>query len=1304
MANLFQAIAAPAGNGSGAAVDFSAFGALKTIIVSGSWDLQPSINIEINNDPISSGGGWTTIATFQGDGQVTLSVACRWMRATVSDFRGGMAPVINVGGDDTSADFAVLVAPSGDGTGASVDTSPLGEFKTVQVTGAFRGACIIEISNDGGATWGEQFSFQAPGQQSALFAADFMRVSRNGVPGVSPGLPIVNVGACTGASGGGGGPIEFTSPITPAALAAGDTNNYAPTGISTTTWIRQAVNASDSALTGLSAQDAGKLIMIENLGPSLLEIKHEDAGSTAANRFALPGETNLFIPPGGTSSFVYDGTSSRWVAHANARLTPYLNVKDFGAVGDGVTDDRAAIVRAMTAASGGPALFFPPGVYIVAQDGANPYCLAMPGSDITMFGVYGKSILRQPAGLPNLSVSLLRIIDCDRVTLRDLTFDGNWGNGVTGVALSSQGQQLPGSGGPATIDLIDATNFIAPGIAIFRLENDNFQYVSYTGVSGNQLTGCTQVAGTGVGGVLAQFDPVVFQNTADGINQTTQADPKNYGLFVRGTHDLLIERCRCVQNYGDGMWFGATDTGQDYVTSARVLNCTIDITARNGISFGAGVENIEIAGCDITNVWTCCLDSEPQGFDQANRDVFVHDNLMVPWPIFPGGGSCQAMGIVAGTPGGYNNSSAARGWRVTRNALYGWNAINNAIDVDFSENEIRTRFDYIGYTAITAVTAGTDTIMCPGHGMITGRGPLQIITDGALPGGVTPSSGNPLKSIGYYARVVDANNFKLCTTLANAIANVVVDITSAGTGTMALTGPQTVSPIMVDHTCDDIRVCRNFVYDNSERGQFAGDGNRGAIEVRMYSSQSGSTVFNLQPAGVLVQGNQIHAHKGTHGIYVDSQGGFSIGDNTPVVAPVSGTASAVTADTLEDTGAGWTDGQWTGWQVIIDGKIGLVASNTSDTLTIYKPDFPLVGAIGWRLPSGGWTTVPNFPTVTSYVITSLSGVLTIDDNYVDCGAYGQDSAGGNGVYLAQDRAGSRISVTNNKIKNATTFGIFIAGGAGSTTPFVELRGNRFWDDQVAPTMTAGINFFDATSRSSIDKLVMSNNAMIGGVTTLMSGVSAGTWLVLDGVSPVWTGYGSPEGVVTAPIGATYLRLDGSAGQTLYIKSAGAGNTGWLESSAPQASSRTSNVGIANTETVVLSYTATADELRAGTTFRFKAFCTQTGTNVATPTIRVRVGTTTLTGNIAATLTGVTGATADPSIIEGLVTVRTGGAGGTVIGGLAQTKNGVLAAVNMLTATVAVDTTVANLIELTLISGNAANTYNVQVAEIVKDVF
>jgi len=139
-----------------------------------------------------------------------------------------------------------------------------------------------------------------------------------------------------------------------------------------------------------------------------------------------------------------------------------------------------------------------------------------------------------------------------------------------------------------------------------------------------------------------------------------------------------------------------------------------------------------------------------------------------------------------------------------------------------------------------------------------------------------------------------------------------------------------------------------------------------------------------------------------------------------------------------------------------------------------------------------------------------------------------------------------------------------------------------------------------------------------------------------------------------------------------------------------------DAAIANTETVVVANAPGANILTAGMTFAFKAFATRVGTNSSSAVVRIRVGATTLTGNVAAINTVPAAAIASPILIHGLVTIRTAGAGGTVLGSLEVTTH--LAAVTVTpniapsTATVAVNTTTAQRIELTFISGQGSNTY------------
>ena len=53
-----------------------------------------------------------------------------------------------------------------------------------------------------------------------------------------------------------------------------------------------------------------------------------------------------------------------------------------------------------------------------------------------------------------------------------------------------------------------------------------------------------------------------------------------------------------------------------------------------------------------------------------------------------------------------------------------------------------------------------------------------------------------------------------------------------------------------------------------------------------------------------------------------------------------------------------------------------------------------------------------------------------------------------------------------------------------------------------------------------------------------------------GTLKIVTGAGSPESVVTAAVGSLYLRTDGAASTTVYIKTSGSGSTGWTALTVP----------------------------------------------------------------------------------------------------------------------------------------------------------
>lgn len=63
---------------------------------------------------------------------------------------------------------------------------------------------------------------------------------------------------------------------------------------------------------------------------------------------------------------------------------------------------------------------------------------------------------------------------------------------------------------------------------------------------------------------------------------------------------------------------------------------------------------------------------------------------------------------------------------------------------------------------------------------------------------------------------------------------------------------------------------------------------------------------------------------------------------------------------------------------------------------------------------------------------------------------------------------------------------------------------------------------------------------------LYSQAFAVSQLNVGSVGITWSsGVGTPEAVVTAPVGSLFTRSDGGAGTTLYVKQSGTGNTGWV---------------------------------------------------------------------------------------------------------------------------------------------------------------
>jgi hypothetical protein len=262
----------------------------------------------------------------------------------------------------------------------------------------------------------------------------------------------------------------------------------------------------------------------------------------------------------------------------------------------------------------------------------------------------------------------------------------------------------------------------------------------------------------------------------------------------------------------------------------------------------------------------------------------------------------------------------------------------------------------------------------------------------------------------------------------------------------------------------------------------------------------------------------------------------------------------------------------------LTGDISLVGSIQFDTAL---GTVPAEGRITWDpvddtlfvgMNGGGVTQRVGFQ---NFYRVKASGAITKGQVIMAVGAVGNSGvieaslATGLGVNDGQYVIGiASQSISNNNFGYVTAFGL-VEGiqTNGANYGEVWIDGTILWYD---PTVVGGLT--STTPSAPNPKVLMaivinanpSNGSLFVRVTagSVFGGTDGnvdlstpvdGEVITYNSSTQIWTdsgvrmfsGAGSPEGVVTAPVGALYTRTDGGAGTTLYVKESGAGNTGWV---------------------------------------------------------------------------------------------------------------------------------------------------------------
>lgn len=339
-------------------------------------------------------------------------------------------------------------------------------------------------------------------------------------------------------------------------------------------------------------------------------------------------------------------------------LTPplYINVKQYGAAGDGVTDDTTAIQNALTAAGTvqGSSVFLPQGIYLISATLQFSGYTSVLGVGDTDFG----SIIRVKTGTA-LTTPMLASLDwytnattCGNpVHIADIRLDGN--------AATS---------GTAAHGLV-AMNYwsIFERISIANVAGDGFRFTAFNKAGTHISNTCVepkisriQVRTCGVVGIHVYDDGTTLNSNTDGFLQDCiVTGAGTYGIYIemgpgwliQGNHvygtgidALYVKRCyatRVIGNYIDGYGSGSATfiagIAMD-INNGRGSSCIGNHVGYESSSATGPYQSIRITGAGSASSICVCMGNTVNGNNgSGSLGYVIQTNVSqqaFPWLVY----------------------------------------------------------------------------------------------------------------------------------------------------------------------------------------------------------------------------------------------------------------------------------------------------------------------------------------------------------------------------------------------------------------------------------------------------------------------------------------------------------------------------------------------------------------------------------------------------------------------------------------------------------------------------------------------